>query len=149
MGPYNVTKAAVVALSETLAGELAGTGVGVSVLCPFFFTTNIAKSSRSSSTEVSPEAIEGIMKKTTVQAERGGPARAAPRATAAASTSSRTGRPRPSPPSSGCFPRRCCEDWGPWRRSARERDRRHRPATQVTTPAKASEATTTAASLPL
>jgi short-subunit dehydrogenase len=42
--------------------------VGVSVLCPFFFHTNIAKSSRSSSTEVSPEAIEGIMKKTTVQA---------------------------------------------------------------------------------
>jgi short-subunit dehydrogenase len=68
MGPYNVTKAAVVALSETLAGELAGTGVGVTVLCPFFFHTNIAKSSRSSSTEVSPEAIEGIMKKTTVQA---------------------------------------------------------------------------------
>lgn len=68
MGPYNVTKAAVVALSETLAGELAGTGVGVTVLCPYFFHTNIAKSSRSSATEVSPETIEGIMKKTTVQA---------------------------------------------------------------------------------
>jgi len=68
MGPYNVTKAAVVALSETLAGELAGTGVGVSVLCPFFFATNIAKSARSSSTEVSPDSIEKIMKKSPVQA---------------------------------------------------------------------------------
>src|SRR4051794_35500161 len=34
MGPYNVTKAGVVALSETLSGELAGDGIGVSVLCP-------------------------------------------------------------------------------------------------------------------
>jgi short-subunit dehydrogenase len=68
MGPYNVTKAAVVALSETLAGELSGTGVGVSVLCPFFFETNIHKSARSSSTDVSPEAVEAIMKKTPVQA---------------------------------------------------------------------------------
>jgi short-subunit dehydrogenase len=68
MGPYNVTKAAVVALSETLAGELSGTGVGVSVLCPFFFATNIAKSARSSSSEVSPDSIEKIMKRTSVQA---------------------------------------------------------------------------------
>lgn len=69
MGPYNVTKAAVVALSETLAGELAGTGVGVSVLCPFFFTTNIAKNARSSSTQTTPAMIEAIMKRTAVQAD--------------------------------------------------------------------------------
>lgn len=68
MGPYNVTKAAVVALSETLAGELAGTGVGVSVLCPFFFSTNIARSSRSVSPSVSAASIEKLMKKTPVQA---------------------------------------------------------------------------------
>jgi len=68
MGPYNVTKAAVVALSETLAGELVGTGVGVSVLCPFFFSTNIAKNARSGSKSVSPEAVEKIMKRTPVQA---------------------------------------------------------------------------------
>jgi short-subunit dehydrogenase len=68
MGPYNVTKAAVVALSETLAGELAGTGVGVSVLCPFFFSTNIAKNARSASTSVTPATIEKIMKRTPVQA---------------------------------------------------------------------------------
>lgn len=46
MGPYNVTKAGVVALSETLAGELSGTGVTVSALCPTFFRTNIHKSAR-------------------------------------------------------------------------------------------------------
>ena len=68
MAPYNVTKAAVVALSETLAGELSGSGVGVSVLCPFFFSTNIARSARSRSSAVSPDAIERIMKKTPVQA---------------------------------------------------------------------------------
>ena len=46
MGPYNVTKAGVIALSETLAGELVGTGVNVSVLCPTFFRTNIHKTQR-------------------------------------------------------------------------------------------------------
>ncbi len=68
MGPYNVTKAAVVALTETLAGELAGTGVGASVLCPFFFSTNIAKNARSASATVQPESIERLMKRTPVQA---------------------------------------------------------------------------------
>jgi NAD(P)-dependent dehydrogenase (short-subunit alcohol dehydrogenase family) len=46
MGPYNVTKAAVVALSETLCGELREDGVGVTVLCPTFFPTNLHKGSR-------------------------------------------------------------------------------------------------------
>jgi NAD(P)-dependent dehydrogenase (short-subunit alcohol dehydrogenase family) len=46
MGPYNVTKAGVVALSETLASELRGEGVGVSVLCPSLFRTNIWHTSR-------------------------------------------------------------------------------------------------------
>ncbi|HEX9765162.1 MAG TPA: SDR family NAD(P)-dependent oxidoreductase, partial [Nitriliruptorales bacterium] len=41
MGPYNVTKAGVVSLSETLAAELAGTGIRVSVLCPTFVRTQI------------------------------------------------------------------------------------------------------------
>jgi short-subunit dehydrogenase len=68
MGPYNVTKAAVVALSETLAGELSGTDLGVSVLCPFFFSTNIAKNARSASRTVAPDVIERVMKKTPVQA---------------------------------------------------------------------------------
>lgn len=46
MGAYNVAKAGVVALSETLSGELMGTKIGVTVLCPTFFQTDIAKSGR-------------------------------------------------------------------------------------------------------
>jgi len=46
MGAYNVAKAGVVALSETLAAELVGTKLGVTVLCPTFFRTDIAKSGR-------------------------------------------------------------------------------------------------------
>ena len=46
MGAYNVAKAGVIALSETLAVELAGTSIGVTVLCPTFFQTNIARSGR-------------------------------------------------------------------------------------------------------
>lgn len=41
MAAYNVSKAGVVSLSETLAAELSGTGVGVTVLCPTFVRTAI------------------------------------------------------------------------------------------------------------
>ncbi|MFC9998009.1 SDR family NAD(P)-dependent oxidoreductase [Nocardia sp. NPDC127526] len=41
MAAYNVSKAGVLALSETLAAELAGTGVSVTVLCPTGVKTNI------------------------------------------------------------------------------------------------------------
>ncbi|MEO1292175.1 MAG: SDR family oxidoreductase [Pseudomonadota bacterium] len=46
MGPYNVAKAGVVALSETLRGELLNTNIGVTVVCPAFFRTNIATTMR-------------------------------------------------------------------------------------------------------
>jgi short-subunit dehydrogenase len=48
MGPYNVTKHAVVTLSETLYGELQAmeSKVGVSVLCPGFVNTRIFESDR-------------------------------------------------------------------------------------------------------
>ncbi|MDJ0392460.1 SDR family NAD(P)-dependent oxidoreductase [Rhodococcus sp. G-MC3] len=46
MGPYNVGKAGVMSLSETLAAELSGTGVRVSVLCPTFVKTNVAVDGR-------------------------------------------------------------------------------------------------------
>lgn len=46
MAPYNATKAAVIAISETLAGELTDSGVGVTVLCPSFFPTKIMEGSR-------------------------------------------------------------------------------------------------------
>ncbi len=48
MAPYNVTKSGVVSLSETLRADLAKHGVGVSVLCPTFFKTNIGNSGRGS-----------------------------------------------------------------------------------------------------
>ena len=41
MAAYNVSKAGVVSLSETLSAELAGSGVAVTVLCPTFVKTNI------------------------------------------------------------------------------------------------------------
>ncbi len=48
LAPYNVTKHAVVTLSETLYAELraAGSRVGVSVLCPGFVKTRIFESER-------------------------------------------------------------------------------------------------------
>lgn len=46
MAAYNVSKAGVVSLSETLAAELSGNGVNVTVLCPTFVKTNIVESGR-------------------------------------------------------------------------------------------------------
>lgn len=46
MAAYNVSKAGVLSLSETLAAELSGTAVRVTVLCPTFVKTNIVQSGR-------------------------------------------------------------------------------------------------------
>ncbi len=46
MGAYNMTKAAVVAISETLYGELMDHQVKVSCIQPSYFKTNIAQSAR-------------------------------------------------------------------------------------------------------
>jgi NAD(P)-dependent dehydrogenase (short-subunit alcohol dehydrogenase family) len=46
MAAYNVSKAGVLSLSETLAAELSGTGIRVTVLCPTFVKTNILESGR-------------------------------------------------------------------------------------------------------
>ncbi len=46
MGPYNVSKAGVVSLSETLAAELSGTAITVTALCPTFVKTKIVESGR-------------------------------------------------------------------------------------------------------
>lgn len=68
MAPYNVTKAGVVALSETLAVELAGTGVGVTVLCPTFFRTNIIATSRDHTTHGASKVTDKLMDRARVQA---------------------------------------------------------------------------------
>lgn len=56
MGPYAATKHAVVALSESLQGDLvmAGASVGVSVLCPEWVRTRIADADRNLPTDVGP-----------------------------------------------------------------------------------------------
>ena len=41
MGPYNVTKAGVISLTETLRMELAGQNIGVTAVTPTFFKTNL------------------------------------------------------------------------------------------------------------
>ncbi|MET8776457.1 SDR family NAD(P)-dependent oxidoreductase [Nocardia sp. NPDC004654] len=46
MAVYNTSKAAVLSLSETMAAELGGSGVAVTVLCPTFVKTNVAKDGR-------------------------------------------------------------------------------------------------------
>jgi NAD(P)-dependent dehydrogenase (short-subunit alcohol dehydrogenase family) len=62
LGPYNATKQAVVAISETLYKDLqaAGvTGVGVSVLCPGFVQTRIAESDRNRPAWAPERDLEG------------------------------------------------------------------------------------------
>ncbi|WNG83175.1 SDR family NAD(P)-dependent oxidoreductase [Mycobacterium sp. ITM-2016-00316] len=46
MAAYNVSKAGTLSLSETLAAELAGTGINVTALCPTFVKTNILDTDR-------------------------------------------------------------------------------------------------------
>ncbi len=46
MAPYNTSKAAIISLSETLFSELAQDNIGVTVLCPMFFKTNLMERAR-------------------------------------------------------------------------------------------------------
>jgi NAD(P)-dependent dehydrogenase (short-subunit alcohol dehydrogenase family) len=52
LSPYSASKYAVVAISEALAQECAGTNVGVSVLCPGWVRTRIAESERHAGAEI-------------------------------------------------------------------------------------------------
>jgi NAD(P)-dependent dehydrogenase (short-subunit alcohol dehydrogenase family) len=52
MSAYNATKAAVVALSETLSVELARDEIAVSVVCPSFFRTNLTETMRAGSPDI-------------------------------------------------------------------------------------------------
>ena len=46
MAAYNVTKAGVLALSETMRAEMAGTGIHVTAVCPTFVKTAIVENGR-------------------------------------------------------------------------------------------------------
>lgn len=46
MAPYNATKAGVISLSETLRSELKASNIGVTVVCPTFFKTNLMEHAR-------------------------------------------------------------------------------------------------------
>jgi NAD(P)-dependent dehydrogenase (short-subunit alcohol dehydrogenase family) len=46
MAPYNMTKAAVISLTETLKSELAPYSIGVTVTCPTFIKTNLMEKMR-------------------------------------------------------------------------------------------------------
>jgi NAD(P)-dependent dehydrogenase (short-subunit alcohol dehydrogenase family) len=60
LAPYSATKYAVVAISEALAMECAGTNVGVSVLCPGWVKTRIHESDRHAGPGIParPETVE-------------------------------------------------------------------------------------------
>lgn len=68
MGPYNVTKAGVVALSETMAAELRPANIGVTVLCPTFFRTKIADNARHHGEPRMMNAIGKLMDRAKLQA---------------------------------------------------------------------------------
>jgi NAD(P)-dependent dehydrogenase (short-subunit alcohol dehydrogenase family) len=55
MAPYAVSKFGVVALSESMRAELAGSDVGVSVLCPGWVSTRIHESERNRPAELTVE----------------------------------------------------------------------------------------------
>ncbi|CAA0127470.1 putative oxidoreductase EphD [Mycolicibacterium vanbaalenii] len=68
MAAYNVSKAGTLSLSETLAAEMAGTGVNVTVLCPTFVKTNIVGAGRISAK--STQLADQLMRWTGFSAER-------------------------------------------------------------------------------
>lgn len=68
MAAYNVSKAGVMSLSETMAAELSGSGVAVTVLCPTFVRTNVARDGRI--TKESAQLADFLMRWTGFSPER-------------------------------------------------------------------------------
>ncbi|UUO01111.1 SDR family NAD(P)-dependent oxidoreductase [Mycolicibacterium novocastrense] len=68
MAAYNVSKAGVLSLTETLAAEMTGTGVRVTALCPTFVKTNIVEAGRISPT--STQLADRLMRWTGFSAQR-------------------------------------------------------------------------------
>ncbi|AKK25555.1 SDR family NAD(P)-dependent oxidoreductase [Mycobacterium sp. EPa45] len=72
MAAYNVSKAGTLSLSETLAAELAGTGITVTALCPTFVKTNIVSAGAESGaiSAQSTQLAERLMRWTGFSADR-------------------------------------------------------------------------------
>ncbi|HEX5658440.1 MAG TPA: SDR family NAD(P)-dependent oxidoreductase [Polyangiales bacterium] len=68
MGPYNVVKAGVIALSETMYAELKKANIKVSVLCPSFFKTGIMDNSRGTADDSAHKLVGKLMQSNPVQA---------------------------------------------------------------------------------
>lgn len=69
MGSYNAVKAAVVSFSETMRLELAPDNIGVSVVCPSFFKTNLDESMRSDN-PAAHKMIDRFFKKADITKEQ-------------------------------------------------------------------------------
>lgn len=68
MAAYNVSKAATLSLTETLAAELSGTPINVTALCPTFVRTNIVEGGRI--TDESTALADQLMRWTGISADR-------------------------------------------------------------------------------
>jgi len=68
LSAYNVTKAGVVSLSETLYAEYKTQGIRVAVLCPTFFRTNIIEAMRGATTKKEDAQVIRWMERSKVQA---------------------------------------------------------------------------------
>ncbi len=67
MAAYNASKAAVISISESLRGEVAPRGIGVSVVCPSFFQTRLLEEFRGS--DASREIAAKLMSRSGLQAD--------------------------------------------------------------------------------
>ncbi len=68
MASYNVAKAGMIALSETLRNEVRRFGIGVTVVCPSFFATNLMESYRGPTTGVK-EMADKLMRRSSLDAD--------------------------------------------------------------------------------
>jgi len=68
MSSYNASKAGVISLSETLRFELERFGIGISVVCPAFFKTNLTETMKSTIDGVT-QRIASVMESSKVTAD--------------------------------------------------------------------------------
>ncbi len=69
MSNYNVTKAGVISLSETLSSELDASNITTSVVCPAFFKTNLTESIRATNMGGIHKKVNKMMSQSKISAE--------------------------------------------------------------------------------